>query len=68
MLLCVCKVVRVRQLQSALREGRISSVEEAQEQTGAGTGCGACLGALREMVDGERARCASSPRCPVDSK
>jgi bacterioferritin-associated ferredoxin len=57
MFLCLCKVVRVRSVQQAVRQGEIRTVAEAMAKTGAGTGCGACRASLQQIVEGEIASC-----------
>jgi bacterioferritin-associated ferredoxin len=54
MYLCVCKAVRVRPVQAALRAGQLQSVEHVQRATGASTACGACLDAVCDLVKREQ--------------
>jgi bacterioferritin-associated ferredoxin len=49
MIVCLCKGVSDKHLRDALARGA-DTVEALSSDTGAGTGCGACLPMLHELV------------------
>jgi bacterioferritin-associated ferredoxin len=53
MYVCLCRGVSDRVVQAAVREGA-GSVREVGRRCGAGTGCGACHGHIREIIADER--------------
>jgi bacterioferritin-associated ferredoxin len=53
MYLCLCKAVRVREVQRLVREHDCSA-EEVARCTGAGTCCGTCVDELVRVVQDER--------------
>jgi bacterioferritin-associated ferredoxin len=53
MIVCICKRVTDRQVNSAIIEGA-STVEEVGRACKAGTGCGACTEQIQDMIDCSR--------------
>jgi bacterioferritin-associated ferredoxin len=49
MIVCLCHPTSDRELDSIIDDGA-RTVEEISQRCGAGTGCGACLGELRERL------------------
>ena len=49
MIVCLCKGVSSRTIQSEVRRGNCS-VKSIARACQAGTGCGACVGQIREMI------------------
>lgn len=50
--ICTCMNVTLGQIKSAMANGA-KTVEDIQDKTGAGTGCGSCVGTLQDIVDGK---------------
>lgn len=48
--LCYCKKVSLSTVEESVKSGA-NTVEEVQEQTGAGSGCGKCKGLIQEVID-----------------
>jgi bacterioferritin-associated ferredoxin len=53
-IICHCLGVTEDELQSALGERAIRSVQEIVQETGAGNGCTACRRAIQEFLNGKR--------------
>lgn len=51
-IICNCKQVSLETIKSAVANGA-KSVEDIKAKTGAGTGCGGCVGALQDIIDGK---------------
>ena len=49
-IICSCMDVTVGQIQAAIESGA-KSVKDIQDQTGAGTICGACLDDIQNLID-----------------
>lgn len=49
-IICHCKNVDYVTIRKAMIEGA-RTVDEIKEKTGAGTGCGRCVGAIQEILD-----------------
>lgn len=60
MIVCLCHPTSDRDLDAIIDDGA-RTVEEISRRCGAGTGCGACLGELRERLQAKGA-----PSCPRD--
>ncbi len=60
MIVCLCHPTTDRDIDAIIDDGA-RTVEEISRRCGAGTGCGACLGELRERLDSKGA-----PSCPRD--
>ncbi len=50
MIICLCEGISDRDVRAAARQG-ISTVRELSDHCGAGTGCGSCIGDLRQLID-----------------
>lgn len=55
--LCHCARVAESEVSSAVAFGRVSSVAEVMEVTGAGTGCRACHCRIQRVLNGLPAKC-----------
>jgi NifU-like protein len=51
-----------REIEKAVRENRLTSVEQVTNYTKAGGGCGNCHGRIQEILDWERAEFRKSVR------
>lgn len=51
MIVCVCKAVRDKQIQSEIEHGGPCSLEKICDKTGAGSCCGICQDKIQEMID-----------------
>ncbi|HEY7866465.1 MAG TPA: molybdopterin-dependent oxidoreductase [Psychromonas sp.] len=49
-LICACKQVGEKTIKKAITEHKLDSVEAISEHTGAGTGCGSCLGEVETIL------------------
>jgi len=56
MIVCVCHPTSDRDLDAVIDDGA-RSVEEIGRRCGAGTGCGSCLGDLRDRLVARGANC-----------
>jgi bacterioferritin-associated ferredoxin len=57
MIVCMCHPTSDRELDAIIDDGA-RTVEEISRRCGAGTGCGACLGELRERLQSKGASCS----------
>lgn len=48
---CHCMDVDRETIVSAIKEQKLTTVEEVQDATGAGTGCGSCIPDLEALLD-----------------
>ncbi|MBY4676001.1 (2Fe-2S)-binding protein [Marinobacterium arenosum] len=48
---CLCKKVTRGELIEAISRQQLFSLEQVREQTGANTGCGACLDGVQALID-----------------
>jgi bacterioferritin-associated ferredoxin len=55
---CQCNAVTDREIAEAIDAGNVT-VEDVGDETGAGTGCGTCVGSIEDMID---ERCGACPR------
>jgi len=60
MIVCHCHRVCDRAIRAAVQAGA-STQEAVSEACGAGSGCGRCKPAVRELIDSERAPARSLP-------
>lgn len=58
MYVCQCRAVTDRQIRGAVAEG-CTTLRSVAAATGAGTGCGGCIGTIRDLV------CGSCPSLQV---
>lgn len=65
-IVCTCFSVTDKEIEAAIRENNLTTVEEITNFTKAGGGCGGCLEELQEILD--RVRSASSPATEVAAK
>ncbi len=56
MILCICKAVSEREIESAVRSGA-RTVDAVGERCGAGTDCGLCRDAIGERLEGGCGTC-----------
>jgi bacterioferritin-associated ferredoxin len=61
MIVCLCHPTTDRDIDAIIDDGA-RTVEEISRRCGAGTGCGACLGELRERLDSKGASSSSCSR------
>jgi bacterioferritin-associated ferredoxin len=57
MIVCLCHPTSDRELEAIIDDGA-RTVEEISRRCGAGTGCGACVGELRERLEARGAGCS----------
>ncbi|MGZ6208944.1 MAG: (2Fe-2S)-binding protein, partial [Syntrophales bacterium] len=57
-IICECFGVTEREIEQAVRENNLSTVEEVTNYTKAGGGCGGCHDAIREIIERVRAEAA----------
>jgi ferredoxin-nitrate reductase len=50
-IVCTCNRVSTEAIAAAARDGGLATVEEVAEATGAGSGCGACVGDVRAVLE-----------------
>ena len=50
-IICHCFEVSREEIENAIREKGLKTVEEVGEVTNAGTGCGGCQGQIQEILD-----------------
>ena len=50
-IICHCFEVRREEIENAIREKGLKTVEEVGEVTNAGTGCGGCQEQIQEILD-----------------
>ena len=50
-IICECKNVTDQMIESLVREDKVKSVEDLKALTGAGSGCGKCVGKLKEAIE-----------------
>ncbi|WP_163933546.1 nitrate reductase [Paraferrimonas sp. SM1919] len=50
-IVCSCKQVRLKQITDAIEQNDASSVNQLGNKTGAGRGCGSCIGQLQQILD-----------------
>ena len=51
-IICHCFEVSREEIENAIREKGLKTVEEVGEVTNAGTGCGGCQEQIQEILDG----------------
>ncbi|HUH65228.1 MAG TPA: Fe-S cluster assembly protein NifU [Syntrophales bacterium] len=61
-IICECFGVTEREIEQAIRENNLTTVEEVTNYTKAGGGCGGCHDAIREII--ERVRAEAPPARP----
>jgi NifU-like protein len=61
-IICECFGVTEREIEQAVRENNLSTVEEVTNYTKAGGGCGGCHDAIRQIIDRVRAGAAPVAR------
>jgi bacterioferritin-associated ferredoxin len=61
MIVCLCRAVSDTQIKRVIAEGA-DTVREVARRCGAGTGCGACVPMVADMIDDAEARCGDCPR------
>lgn len=61
-MICECFSVTDREIEKAVRENHLTSVEQVTNYTKAGGGCGNCHGRIQEILDWERAEFRKSVR------
>ena len=61
MIICLCRAVSDREVRRAITDG-CATVSELRAACKAGTGCGKCVPALREMLERGGERCDDCPR------
>lgn len=66
-LVCLCNHVSANEINKILRAGALSVVD-IQNFTSAGTGCGRCIGELREMVDKYKLTAVKDPQLKLNFK
>jgi bacterioferritin-associated ferredoxin len=64
MIVCLCHPTSDRDLDAVIDDGA-RTVEEIGRRCGAGTGCGTCLGELRERLE-QRGASSCGRDCPSD--
>ena len=52
-IICECKNVTDQMIESLVREDKVKSLEDLKALTGAGSGCGKCVGKLKEAIEEE---------------
>jgi len=62
MIVCLCRVVTDRTVRTVV-DGGARTLGEVQSACGAGTGCGACRGAVAQLIE-ERLCENACPDCP----
>jgi NifU-like protein len=60
-IVCECFGVTDREIERAIRENHLTSIEEITNYTKAGGGCGNCHGALQEILDRVRSEAETAP-------
>ena len=65
MIVCLCHPTSERDVDTIIDEGA-RSVEEIGQRCGAGTGCGACVGELRERLQAKGAGSSCHRDCASD--
>ena len=50
-IICHCFEVSTEEIENAIREKGLKTVEEVGEATNAGTGCGGCQEQIQEILD-----------------
>jgi len=60
-IVCECFGVTDREIERAIRENHLTTVEEVTNYTKAGGGCGSCHGAIQEILDRVRSELESKP-------
>ena len=50
-IICLCFEVSREEIENAIREKGLKTVEEVGEATNAGTGCGGCQEQIQEILD-----------------
>ena len=50
-IICHCFEVSIEEIENAIREKGLKTVEEVGEATNAGTGCGGCQEQIQEILD-----------------
>ncbi len=50
-IVCECKGVTDQMIENLVKEDKVKNLEDLQRLTGAGTGCGKCIGKLREQIE-----------------
>ena len=50
-IICHCFEVSREEIEKAIREKGLKTIEEVGENTNAGTGCGGCQEQIREILD-----------------
>ena len=65
MIVCLCHPTSERDVDAIIDEGA-RTVEDIGRRCGAGTGCGACVGELRERLQAKGAGSACTRDCATD--
>jgi len=60
-IICECFGVTDREIERAIRENHLTTVEEVTNYTKAGGGCGSCHGAIQEILDRVRSELETKP-------
>jgi NifU-like protein len=60
-IVCECFGVTDREIERAIRENHLTSIEEITNYTKAGGGCGNCHGAIQEILDRVRSEAETAP-------
>ena len=61
-IVCECFGVTDREIERAVRENNLSTVEDVTNYTKAGGGCGTCHDAIRQIIDRVRAEMRTEPK------
>jgi len=64
MLICHCNGISDRTIRGAIRNGARTPAEVARS-CGAGSGCGGCLSAVRDLIHTEAAHHVETPPAPT---
>ncbi len=49
--LCHCMEITKGELEDAIKEKKLTTVEQVQDETEAGTGCGSCVYDIQDLLD-----------------
>jgi bacterioferritin-associated ferredoxin len=66
-LVCHCNHVSTKEINNVLKAGAFS-IAEIQQFTSAGTGCGRCVGEIREMIEKYRLTAVTDPQLKLTFK
>ncbi len=50
-IICVCNEITEKTIEDAIRNGGLTTVEEVEEATTAGSVCGGCIPDIEEMLE-----------------